>query len=193
MAQVGARIHDGDDGVGITGLDIPGLGCIDVGVGRTGGAVHRLPGVQQPPEGRKARIVGDRRGLLDPVRLGELHRRVALELADRLRDRASVCDLDELEPLRAEALGRLRAGVVADRLALTAACGAVELDDHLAGHVWIGSLRLRGSSEQHEGSRHPDCTLDRPPWHVPWMIPRKRGLSAPSSSTLYPASAGWRC
>ena len=79
---VHARVDHRHDDRRASGRRRPGLGSVDVGVRRSGGRLHRLPGVVQPPELAEERVVRKCVDAVDGVRLGEAHARVAAKLRE---------------------------------------------------------------------------------------------------------------
>jgi hypothetical protein len=66
---VDARIDDGDENAGRTGLHVPGFRCIDVGV----------LGIFEPPQLAEARVIRDTRRGVDEIRFGVGYRWVGGE------------------------------------------------------------------------------------------------------------------
>ena len=128
VVVIHTRIDDADDDVG-AGLDIPGLGRVDVGVGGAAG----LPGVVEAPERAQGRVVRDRVDRERVVGLHILDEVVARERGQRVLDAA--VDLPELD---AEPLGgaeHLGAGGRREFSRHRRRHGVLEFHDQLAGRV----------------------------------------------------------
>ena len=153
--EVGVR--EGDAGVddrdrhARAGGDVPGLGRVDVGVGRPGQPADRLARVVEAPELAEARVVGERVEGDAAVRLDVAHVRVPLER--RAGGRAADADDARADPAEAPPGG---AAGAAHRLVLPRRRdAAAEADDQL-DLVRAGAAGGRRAEREQEQQQRRD-------------------------------------
>ena len=185
-----AAVDDGDDDVRAARLRVPGLGRVDVVVA----------GVVQAPELVEVGVVRGAEDVVEVVRLGEGHARVALERRHGGAHGGAVAEADERQTLLAERAHHVRvAGRESARPARHGGAAA-ELDDDLAlnelgvGEDAVGAAMKLVVTRERPGSRDPstrheqedDYEEGQPQTHRPHIdtildLPRAKGKRAEAS------------
>ena len=165
-----ARIGNRHDDAPAANGAVPGRGRADVSPGRAGrprDPFQRLPEITQAPQVPKRGVVGDRGGLVDAVRLGVDHLRIALELLNCVRDGLARLHLEKLLARAIHRLDGADVGVTSNLAARVRRHTRGELDDDLVcnrlgrriGGALQGPKRLLCGRRTRE-SQDEDCDDD---------------------------------